>query len=422
MIIKLELENIGPYTEKVELDFRINKRDKDKLDTIVILPDGEMVTKVAGIIAGNAYGKTTILDALNAVGSFIDNPLNKKEVNSYASKIDDDDEFKKFILDFGRLSLIPVNKKEPEAIGSIKVDMFIDSGNDYSGYYIYTLRYDKDYLEKGIIEEKLEFKKKYNSKIIKEIFKISNNLESEIGYKIAYKANILNDLTGKNKKIVEDKINYYETFFNRYIKESSTLDAENYIFPEEYIISKVLNNKDIVKRFINMADKNIKDIEVDQSDEKNEKLYFIYDDYKLRYNSISTATKKLCGIAVNFYKASKHGGVFIIDELDNSFNKNIAEFVIKLYSRKIKDNTSQIIFTTNNSELLSDLRRDQIFIIENNNNVNSVIKYLNFIDKDTNKKSRKDWSFTRNYNSNVIRNFPTVDSIEELNLYIKDNL
>ena len=153
---------------------------------------------------------------------------------------------------------------------------------------------------------------------------------------------------------------------------------------------------------------------------ENEKLFFIYNSFKLRYNSISTATKKLCGIATNFYKATKKGGVFLIDELDNSLNKNISDFIIKLYSTKIKNSTSQIIFTTNNADVLSGLRRDQIFIIEKNNQINSVVKYLNFIDKKTNKRSRKDWSFTKAYNDNIIKNFPTKQCIKEMTEYIKN--
>ena len=81
MIVKIELENIGPYINKVVLDFRVNKRDKDLKDTTYTLPDGQVITKIAGIIAGNAYGKTTILRALNSVGSFINNPIFQKFLN-----------------------------------------------------------------------------------------------------------------------------------------------------------------------------------------------------------------------------------------------------------------------------------------------------------------------------------------------------
>ena len=418
MIVKLELENIGPYTNKITLDFRVNKRDKDVQDTIYTLPDGEIVSKVVGIIAGNAYGKTTILRALNSVGSFINNPIINKEVNNYMDKIKEE-EIRSYLKEWGTLSLISTNKSS-DKLGTINVEMYIDSNDEYSGYYIYTLKYDNNYIKNGVKEESLKFKKKYNSKITKEILKIENNTISEIGHKIAYKSNYLNDLTGKSKDNLLEKINYYETFYNRYIKESSTLGAENYIFPEEYIIDEIDENKDLIKCFINLADDEIKDLEIDKTDIENEKLFFIYNSFKLRYNSISTATKKLCGIATNFYKATKKGGVFLIDELDNSLNKNIFDFIIKLYSTKIKNSTSQIIFTTNNADVLSGLRRDQIFIIEKNNQINSVVKYLNFIDKKTNKRSRKDWSFTKAYNDNIINNFPTKQSIKEMTEYIKN--
>lgn len=418
MIVKLELENIGPYTNKITLDFRVNKRDKDLQDTIYTLPDGEIVSKVVGIIAGNAYGKTTILRALNSVGSFINNPIINKEVNNYMDKIKEE-EIRSYLKEWGTLSLISTNKSS-DKLGTINVEMYIDSNDEYSGYYIYTLKYDNNYIKNGVKEESLKFKKKYNSKITKEILKIENNTVSEIGHKIAYKSNYLNDLTGKSKDNLLEKINYYETFYNRYIKESSTLGAENYIFPEEYIIDEIDENKDLIKCFINLADDEIKDLEIDKTDIENEKLFFIYNSFKLRYNSISTATKKLCGIATNFYKATKKGGVFLIDELDNSLNKNISDFIIKLYSTKIKNSTSQIIFTTNNADVLSGLRRDQIFIIEKNNQINSVVKYLNFIDKKTNKRSRKDWSFTKAYNDNIIKNFPTKQSIKEMTEYIKN--
>lgn len=418
MIVKLELENIGPYTNKITLDFRVNKRDKDLQDTIYTLPDGEIVSKVVGIIAGNAYGKTTILRALNSVGSFINNPIINKEVNNYVDKIKEE-EIRSYLKEWGTLSLISTNKSS-DKLGTINVEMYIDSNDEYSGYYIYTLKYDNNYIKNGVKEESLKFKKKYNSKITKEILKIENNTVSEIGHKIAYKSNYLNDLTGKSKDNLLEKINYYETFYNRYIKESSTLGAENYIFPEEYIIDEIDENKDLIKCFINLADDEIKDLEIDKTDIENEKLFFIYNSFKLRYNSISTATKKLCGIATNFYKATKKGGVFLIDELDNSLNKTISDFIIKLYSTKIKNSTSQIIFTTNNADVLSGLRRDQIFIIEKNNQINSVVKYLNFIDKKTNKRSRKDWSFTKAYNDNIIKNFPTKQSIKEMTEYIKN--
>ena len=68
MFTKIIIENIGPITENIVLDFVINKRDKLNEGSYVEVPDKIYVSKIAGIIAGNASGKTTILDTLNKIG------------------------------------------------------------------------------------------------------------------------------------------------------------------------------------------------------------------------------------------------------------------------------------------------------------------------------------------------------------------
>lgn len=418
VIVGLELENIGPYTSKVNLDFRINKRDKMNMDSIYILPDGEMITKIIGIIAGNAYGKTTIIDSLESIGGFISNPSFKQKINSFVEKIAED-EMKKNFLEYIKLQLIPVNKIS-NSIGSIAVDLFIDTNDDYSGYYKYSIKYDDNYLEKGVLEEKLTFRKKYNAKNPKEIFCISNNIESEIGYKLAYKNNIINDLDEKSKKKFLEKIVYYENFYSKYINNSSTIDAENYIFDEEFIINMLPKEFDFLKKIVNLVDNQIIDIVLDDEDKKNKKIYFMYENYKLRYNHISSATKKICGIALSLYKACNDKGIFLIDELDNSLNKNVARFIVNLYQKNIAKKTSQIIFTTNSSEMFENFRRDQIFLIQKDDGVNKVIKYLDFFD--SNKKTRKDWSFSKAYNENIIKNYPTEQTIDKLNKYLNNIL
>ena len=409
MFVGIELENIGPYTQKVNLDFRINKKDKTNLDSVCVLPDGEMVTKIAGIIAGNAYGKTTILNSLNAIGGFINMPFFKKNVSEYVNDIVEDEDLKKIILDSGKIRLLPANRRENN-IACISVDMYIDSANEYSGYYTYTIKYDNDYLETGILEEKLVYRKTFNSRKKKEIFCVKNTEESEIGYKLLYRNNIENELPLKARKIFNEKLKYYDTFYKQYLDYSSTLGAENYIFSEQYIIAMLSNKKDFLKPIINLIDNEIRDIEIDNSDENNKKLYFIYDNYKLGYDSVSSATKKMCGVVLNLYKASKHHGIFLIDELDNSLNKNIARFILELYQKNAVKGTSQIIFTTNNADMLENFRRDQIYLIEKKGGINVVTKYLNFTDKN-NKKSRKDWSFVKAYNDNIINNYPSRDKI-----------
>lgn len=418
MFTKIIIENIGPITENIVLDFVINKRDKLNEDSYVEVPDKIYVSKIAGIIAGNASGKTTILDTLNKIGSFIELPNTKRSFSEF-NDINFDDEFEKMIYyniknNIYSNKLPSLNESVENPIGYIETELYINNNDEYSGFYNYCLRYDKNYVKNGMLEESLYFRKKYNSKKKKEIFKISGNFESEIGYKIAYKNNILEELKNDNKAKNEflDKINYYQTYAKRYITESSTMDAENYIFPENIVINMIKNKEPIVLEFIKMADENIKNVIIEDSDTKRPKLYFDYGNYKIRYDYISTATKKLCAIASNYVRSCKHGGIFLIDELDNSLNREIIKFILNLYIKNVSNNTSQLIFTTYTPEVLNILRRDQIFILTKLNCSIKLTKFIDYIDEKTQKKVRKDFSFSKSYKNNIIKNFPDSISFE----------
>lgn len=426
MFTKIIIENIGPITENIVLDFVINKRDKLNEGSYVEVPDKIYVSKIAGIIAGNASGKTTILDTLNKIGSFIELPNTKRSFSEF-NDINFDDEFEKMIYyniknNIYSNKLPSLNESVQNPIGYIETELYINNNDEYSGFYNYCLRYDKNYVKNGMLEESLYFRKKYNSKKKKEIFKISGNFESEIGYKIAYKNNILEELKNDNKAKNEflDKINYYQTYAKRYINESSTMDAENYIFPENIVINMIKNKEPIVLEFIKMADENIKKVIVEDSDTKRPKLYFDYGNYKIRYDYISTATKKLCAIASNYVKSCKHGGIFLIDELDNSLNREIIKFILNLYIKNVSNNTSQLIFTTYTPEVLNILRRDQIFILTKLNCSIKLTKFIDYIDEKTQKKVRKDFSFSKSYKNNIIKNFPDSISFEMVERVLRE--
>ena len=426
MFTKIIIENIGPITENIVLDFVINKRDKLNEGSYVEVPDKIYVSKIAGIIAGNASGKTTILDTLNKIGSFIELPNTKRSFSEF-NDINFDDEFEKMIYyniknNIYSNKLPSLNESVQNPIGYIETELYINNNDEYSGFYNYCLRYDKNYVKNGMLEESLYFRKKYISKKKKEIFKISGNFESEIGYKIAYKNNILEELKNDNKAKNEflDKINYYQTYAKRYINESSTMDAENYIFPENIVINMIKNKEPIVLEFIKMADENIKKVIVEDSDTKRPKLYFDYGNYKIRYDYISTATKKLCAIASNYVKSCKHGGIFLIDELDNSLNREIIKFILNLYIKNVSNNTSQLIFTTYTPEVLNILRRDQIFILTKLNCSIKLTKFIDYIDEKTQKKVRKDFSFSKSYKNNIIKNFPDSISFEMVERVLRE--
>ena len=62
MILKIKLCNVAGIKNELELNFLASKNDKKNMSSIYINEDNLWINRIAGIIAGNAHGKTTILD------------------------------------------------------------------------------------------------------------------------------------------------------------------------------------------------------------------------------------------------------------------------------------------------------------------------------------------------------------------------
>lgn len=425
MFTKIEFSNIGCYNRNIVLDFSISKRDKTNIDSYTTLKDGTEISNIVGIIGGNAFGKSTILEMLNRVGSFIDGPLKKREISKITEEHKDDlSETHKKYLEYiikNSYTLPSVNKSKKEK-ARILLEMFLESlDEELEGYYTYIIEYDEDYRENGVILEKLEYRKKYKSTKNTTIFEVFNNHESEIGYKLAYKENIKTELKDAiNIEEFDKKLKRYKIFHEHYTSESSTIDAIDYDFDEDDVILYAKDNMNILERFIKTVDSDIDKVLIEDLDTNNPKLYALYkEDYKIRYGSLSTATKKICLFACDYIRSQKKKGIILIDELDNSFNMKIVQMILTLFKRK-SPNKSQLIFTTNNPEALNDLRKDQIFIITKVEGKNNCIKFSDYIDPKTKKKVRNDFSFEKAYKHNNILNQPDETKVEELINYINE--
>lgn len=424
MIVKLSITNVGGIKDKMDLSFIASKSDKKNIDSVCKLPDNIWINRIIGIIAGNAHGKTTIVDSIASIGSFIHLPLRKKNIpnindlelseykDEYKEKI-----FQSVVDDFTSLDLIGCNKLNCNESSKIEIEMYIKTEKTATtGYYKYYLEYDKNYKSSGIIKESLSFKSKYK-KAYSNLFDISNSFESEIGYKIAYEKNILNELSSNNINVddYKRKIEYYKAFLHHYNDESSIICADNYVFPEFFIINMLEknDNHNPLLQYMGLADDNIRDLYIEKDSSGKQKVLFKYDDFVLNYNEISTATQKLLAIAYSIVGTNKRNGVFLIDELDNSLNYEISSFLVSAFSKKI-DSMSQMIFTTNNPDILNNLRRDQIYLLLKDKYEIEAINFYNFIDPISKRRVRKDYSFTKAYKRNIIENFPNEKLKEEI--------
>ncbi len=100
-----------------------------------------------------------------------------------------------------------------------------------------------------------------------------------------------------------------------------------------------------------------------QYDKNNEFKEFKYFDLSFE----SDGTQRLLALSAPLILVLKKGGVLVIDELDHSMHTDLVKAIIELFnSKEMNPNNAQLIFTTHDTNLLSQelFRRDQIWFTE----------------------------------------------------------
>ncbi|MEH1858160.1 MAG: ATP-binding protein [Nostoc sp.] len=128
-------------------------------------------------------------------------------------------------------------------------------------------------------------------------------------------------------------------------------------------------------------------------------------------NQESEGTKKIISIAGLLVDTLKYGKVLIFDELDARLHPLISKAIVKLFnSRKTNYNNAQLIFMTDDTNLLSNkiFRRDQIWFTEKNKygatDLYSLVEY----------KIRNDASFESDYIKGRYGAIPFIGDLSQL--------
>lgn len=117
----------------------------------------------------------------------------------------------------------------------------------------------------------------------------------------------------------------------------------------------------------------------------------------------SEGTQRMFGLSALFLRSFKQGGVIFIDELDCSLHPQIMHFILQQFrSPKINTANAQLIFTTHDVSLLSDIRRDQIWFVNKNEKQESELYPL------TEFRVRNDMKFEKAYLSGRFGAIPNI--------------
>lgn len=99
--------------------------------------------------------------------------------------------------------------------------------------------------------------------------------------------------------------------------------------------------------------------------------------YDFAFSEESDGTQKIFDL-LRIVMQNKEGGVYIVDGLERSLHPKVTQRLIELFVELTKGKSTQLIFTTHESSIMSQdvFRRDGIWFVEKNEENASIIYSL----------------------------------------------
>lgn len=380
-LLKVKASGFKLLEDNFELDFTTRTRvyQKDKLSEIEEIDKGLNTFRSIAFVGGNSSGKSTALSLVLKTLLF---------------------------LQTGRWEFIPREFKKDSI--DLNIVFYLE------GFlYNYSCTFNKIEIDKlsianiysPITNEKL-IKLEYNKArgiVNLDLLNTNGVDESEI-----LKSSLLD--TSAIAKITGDKISVDE-FSNNNIVNFDVNIVRNTFFAS-------LNScdKELVSSIIKLLDESIEYIICDNSDlvkfkRINEKEIIIS---KLELLSIlSSGTFRGVELYIRSINALKYGKVFIVDEIENCFHKNLVKNLLFIFnSKNINSKGAKLIFSTHYTEILDSLsRRDNIFITHKENG------YVNVKNLYSDYDVRTELSKSNQFDNNVFNtsfNYEQLLNVKEL--------
>ena len=298
--------------------------------------------RTLAVVGGNSSGKSTVLSLILKTIDF---------------------------LSSGRWSYVEHEFKE-DKIG-LSISFYLD-GN----IYFYSVNLLKNTSDEGrnrlyaLIDNESLFMKKYVKA------KGKKNLEN------------IDDAADVTSRYLQNSLKDTSAIINL-VKENILVDAftnNNAIAFNERLLSNSFynildnSNKELASSIIKLLDDSIEYIKSDSSDYVRFKRYNEDEQIlkKIELISIlSSGTFRGIELYLRAIKAIKLGKVFIVDEIENCFQKNVVLNLLFLFNdERINKNNAQLIFSTHSTEILDILNRQDSINITHKNNGRITIKNL----------------------------------------------
>ena len=340
-ILKIEATGLKLFKDTFEVDFYAKKSvSADKNEMLTNIKSNLYINNVLSLVGINASGKTSTLKVLLFALQLLEcKPINTITYNTILEGISEDDEVEfniYFVTDNGKISKLNTVIK----LDTSKIEMnnkyYISNETIYTRS-LSTVRSKQTLFDFAAIDSELERKND-------ELF-----LLDDVSIMIAY---------NKKHKVslnVFDAMEWTDLNSIR-ILGSFPLTLVRFLDPSiEYLNCEMAEKTKEIKIFLKFY---------------NHKEYVLNTPFELNYY-LSSGTLKGLNIFMTAMMTLSVGGYFIIDELENHFNKEIVSTLIKFFmDSELNKKGAVLVFTTHYVELLDIFERnDNIYLIKNINGI-----------------------------------------------------
>lgn len=412
MIVQYKFNNYTSFYEETTLSLEAGSDRKFKNENTFKTPYGSL-NKSALIFGPNGSGKSNLIKSLEYMCNCV---LASFEVQA------------KIISVFNNFAFNQFSKNKPK---SFEVTFIIDDILYEYGFSILNDKIDKEYLYKKIKRKTEVFVRKSPS--YKDI-----RITSEFDNVKHLVQNTREDalfLSWANFGNNELAMKIYKWFRNIEIFDGD--DTKEFLSSTVQYIENDDKNKEKVLNFMNKADINFLDFNLEIKEDESKKFFMeslkksvidkldplpsfkkinlkvLHKVYSEEWDEIGTletniglesnGTKKMFEIAGPIIDAIENGKLIIIDEIDARLHPLLVNHLVKLFN--CNNTNAQLICTTHNIMLLDeDLRKDQIYFTDKDEHGVSSVNCLSDF-----KGVRKDSKLVKQYLSGAFNGIPKID-------------
>lgn len=412
MLIQFNLENYLSFKEENTFSLETGERLRKFKEENTMELNGVSLLKSALIVGPNGAGKSNLLHGLMKMKEMLLNPTKR-------------------ITD--KLSYLPflLSDDEDEPI-NFEIEFF---------YKDYFFKYNFGFVKNQFIKEVLEFKENYTANYeiyferVGDSFEVCPENRLDLSEKTRANSLFLYNLQDQNDFLAIKVFEWFENVLYFYEGDQN--------LSERLELLENPSNKEVFLQFLHAADFNIIDIEIQKDimkipaklkdllgqidnelvefmDEERlvKRLRTVYKKYDSDGNVIGTTsldlglessgTRQLIEIALAVIYCNETQRILVIDEFDDSLHLSLSKALMKVFNSK--NNMNQFILTTHELQLLdTDLRIDQIYLVEKDFKGASEIYSLFDFEDDSSSKNRYDVKRFKQYLEGKFGAIPLID-------------